>query len=542
VHNLLFWFMHSVFAAESTLHMEGDSPSDTLDHFFLPFEVPEGTQAIEIRHSFTGERAVLDWGVDDPDGFRGWGGGNSESAQIQGDAASRSYRAGEIQSATWQIVVGKASMPEGAAHYSVDVVLHDEPILEPEPERGEWTETAALFTGARWYAGDLHVHSRESGDASPTLDEVAAAAQAAGLDFVVLTEHNTDAHLQLLSEVQARWPDVLLVPGIEFTTYDGHAGLFGATQWVDHRIGQPGVDIDSAFQAAHAQGALVVINHPNLDLGEACIGCAWAHEPATESWEAIEIITGGWEPAGQLFFDRNITLWESWLDQGRRVAAVGGSDDHRAGTGTGPLDSPVGSPRTWIWAEELSIGALKEGLRQGLTAVHTRAGALPLADLRATGTSSPLGEHPFNTEIQANVSGGVGLTLVWLVNGERSHEVPIGSDPFLDARRFPSQISGGRVRIQLESPEGTEFITSHLYLQSETPADSGPIGNTNGDSGRASPPDSQKGGCSCASTAHAPSIFAILLPLVVTLRRHVRAFPCTSKSPPFSCQAGPHRM
>ncbi|MCA9786893.1 MAG: hypothetical protein KC488_10090, partial [Candidatus Cloacimonetes bacterium] len=63
-------------------------------------------------------------------------------------------------------------------------------------------------------AGDFHVHSVHSGDARPTLDEIATAAEQVGLDFVEISEHDTTAHLQLLSAVQARHPGVLLVPGI----------------------------------------------------------------------------------------------------------------------------------------------------------------------------------------------------------------------------------------------------------------------------------------------------------------------------------------
>ena len=51
-------------------------PLDGPDHFFVPFDVPAGTVEIEIAHDDQSETNVLDWGLEDPDGFRGWGGGN----------------------------------------------------------------------------------------------------------------------------------------------------------------------------------------------------------------------------------------------------------------------------------------------------------------------------------------------------------------------------------------------------------------------------------------------------------------------------------
>ena len=50
-------------------------PGDPLDHFFVPFVVPDGTVEIEIRHDDLSAQNILDWGLVDETGtFRGWGG------------------------------------------------------------------------------------------------------------------------------------------------------------------------------------------------------------------------------------------------------------------------------------------------------------------------------------------------------------------------------------------------------------------------------------------------------------------------------------
>jgi hypothetical protein len=124
------------------------------------------------------------------------------------------------------------------ARYHIEIVLRTAPTLPAQPERRPYAHVPALATGPRWYAGDFHVHSRESGDASPTLDEVATFARGRGLDFVELSEHNTVSQLDLLAAAQARHPALLFVPGSEVTTYGGHANAIGATRWVDFRVGR----------------------------------------------------------------------------------------------------------------------------------------------------------------------------------------------------------------------------------------------------------------------------------------------------------------
>ena len=58
--------------------------------------------------------------------------------------------------------------------------------------------SAPLSMEARWYAGDLHAHSRESGDAKPTIDELVTFARSQGLDFVELSDHNTVSQLDFI--------------------------------------------------------------------------------------------------------------------------------------------------------------------------------------------------------------------------------------------------------------------------------------------------------------------------------------------------------
>ncbi|MDJ0787267.1 MAG: hypothetical protein QNK05_10710, partial [Myxococcota bacterium] len=91
-------------SADITIPLQGIVPSGPETHFFLPFEVPEGIVEIEIQHDDLSTANILDWGLDDPDGFRGWGGGKSEAAVVGVDAASPSYLPGPIPAGTWEVV------------------------------------------------------------------------------------------------------------------------------------------------------------------------------------------------------------------------------------------------------------------------------------------------------------------------------------------------------------------------------------------------------------------------------------------------------
>ncbi|MFM2163162.1 MAG: hypothetical protein RLZZ383_2674 [Pseudomonadota bacterium] len=449
------------------------------DHVLVPFEVPDGIVEIQVEHTTTSVGDVLDWGLDDPEGFRGWGGGNVEDAMVGVQAASRSYVPGPMPSGTWSVVIGRAKLASPEAGYQLRITLRsaeDGATLAAQPERRPYADVAPLATGWAWYAGDLHVHSRESGDASPTVDAAASAAELAGLDFLVLTEHNTDAHLTLLGDAQTRTP-VLLVPGIEWTSYDGHAGLFGATAWVNHRVGLGGWTAEDAFAAARAQGALPVVNHPSLDLGDLCIGCAWDQPVDPAGVAAIEVLTGGWAAVSRVAYGPNLALWESWLDAGARVAAVGGSDDHAAGDGSGPTYSPIGSPTTRLLARELSVPALREALAAGRTMVQLRGASDPVLRLEAEADPLDGSDVPDDRPWTATVEGAEGLTLQWIVQGAVVHTVAVTADPFVDVRSFDAPPSGLRVRLALVDGDTPRVLTGYRWLADvETPSTGAPDG------------------------------------------------------------------
>lgn len=454
-------------ARAQTIELKGELDTSEPDHVLLPFEVPAGTAEIEIRHVNPIADNVIDWGLYDPDGFRGWGGGLDERVVINEAAASRCYLAGPVKPGTWQLVLGKAKIVTALASYSAEIDLRAAPTLAAQPERTPYVATKALETGARWWPGDFHVHSRESGDARPTPNEVLTFAASRGLKFVELSEHNTTSQLDFYNDAQSQHADILLLPGVEYTTYDGHANGIGATKWVDHKIGLDGLTITQAATAFRDQGAVFAINHPTLDLGNFCIGCAWKHDLDFGLIGAVEIGTGGWDQTGSLFSPSAIALWTE-MSATAHLTPIGGSDDHRGGEDTDVFHSPIGSPTTLVWADELSATAIVDGVRKGRTVVKLRGPEDPMVELGTTGEpAAMIGDVVTNDRptLVATVTGGVGHEVHIVKAGTVVATSAVTTDPF----RFELPVCApmaGEDFYRAEVYEGVtpRTITGHLYV------------------------------------------------------------------------------
>jgi hypothetical protein len=442
---------------QCTIRLEGTVPDGPETHFFLPFEVLEGTVEIEIQHDDLSSQNILDWGLDDPNGFRGWGGGNSEPAVVGIQAATRSYIPGPIPTGTWEVVVGKAKIVETPAQYDVCIILRTEATLPDQP-RAPYEDPGALDDEARWYAGDFHVHTRQSGDARPSMDETLEYAQSIGMDFVMLSEHNTNSGLTLYADVQPRHPDVLIIPGVEWTTYAGHANAIGATEWVDHKVGVRGVTAEGAIQAYHDQGALFSPTHPEEPSWELCIGCLWEHDEVDPvSLDGIELQTGIWAA---------VDLWEQVCAEGSHAAALGGSDDHDAGQNDTEVSEPIGIATTMVFAEELSVDAILEGVRSGRTVVKVNGTDDPMLETELSGER--MGDTVFaNTAtLSVVVTEGEGQTLQVIKNGTVLESVTVSSDPFTHETIVEAPTEGeDRYRHQVMGGIEPKTIGSYVWLR-----------------------------------------------------------------------------
>lgn len=78
--------------------------------------------------------------------------------------------------------------------------------------------------GTKWYKGDFHTHTQLSDGRDLPRSVVEKVIEEQNLDFYIATEHNLFLH--------TGWPEtsLMVLPGMEITTGQGHANLFGLTK------------------------------------------------------------------------------------------------------------------------------------------------------------------------------------------------------------------------------------------------------------------------------------------------------------------------
>lgn len=338
----------------------------------LPFIVPPGTHRITIDFSYDKEnRTVIDLGLRDPQGQRGWSGGNKGHIEVSDGTATPSYKPGAIQPGEWKLILGVPNIREGqTSPYKADITVSPSPA--PAKSRSAYTpSTIAPVRG--WRRGDFHMHTAHSDGSCDVVDARAPcpsihtfeAARDANLDFIAITDHNTITQLADITAQQAAFPKTLLIPGTEITTFNGHANVIGNTDFLDFQLGSPRLPtLNKLFDQAEAAGAFVSVNHPGLPSGEICMGCGWtvkdtdwSRVTAIEVANGSSLRTGG--PAAGLRF------WDNLLQQGYRLTAIGGSDNHDATDRTGAKQPPIGYPTTAVYSSGLSASAIIDGVKSG---------------------------------------------------------------------------------------------------------------------------------------------------------------------------------
>jgi predicted metal-dependent phosphoesterase TrpH len=108
---------------------------------------------------------------------------------------------------------------------------------------------------------DLHLHtSRHSPDSVTDPFDLLASARAAGLDGVVLTEHDYFWPDKELEELRAAAPDLVILSGIEVTGRGGDVLVYGITNPFSL---SKGIAWPELCREVHRQGGVAVAAHPN---------------------------------------------------------------------------------------------------------------------------------------------------------------------------------------------------------------------------------------------------------------------------------------
>ncbi len=363
--------------AEQKITLAGDlTREDFQTYREIPFTVPRGVTRLTVDFAYDKtNNTVVDLGLRDPAGQRGWSGGNKSSFTITQSSATPSYLPGRIQPGEWRLVLGVPNIrPSSTAHYEAIVTLSSAPVERVSLPSGF---DRVLSRQAGWRRGDFHMHTGHSdgscddgtGKRGPCpIERTIVAGRAALLDFIAITDHNTLSHRDPMHALQSAFPSMLLIPGEEITTFWGHANAIGVKEPLEFQLGSQRLpDVGKLLDAVDAQAAILSINHPRLPSGEVCMGCGWsAPDTPFSRVAAIEVINGATLRTGNVEGAASgIPFWEAQLDEGLHITAIGGSDNHDPADRTGARQSPVGTPATIVWAKDLSVKGILDGVKSG---------------------------------------------------------------------------------------------------------------------------------------------------------------------------------
>jgi hypothetical protein len=397
----------------------------------VPFVVPSGTERVTLTFDYTGkeQHTALDLGLLDPAELRCWSGGNKSLLTVGIADATPSCLPGLIPPGTWNVLIGVPNIrPNVQSHYTVRVYFSSTGAAADEPA----VLNAPLRTGSAWYRGDLHMHTAQSdGECSSQTGKMAPcpvyfsaeAAARRGLDFIAITDHNATSQYNPMRELQPYFDKLLLIPGREITTFQGHINFLGTTDFVDFRLGSKEVpDMNTLLRSAASQGGLTSINHPGDPSGEICMGCGWTPTFPVDMHllTAVEAINGGSEQ----YSIPNIPFWDKQLNNGCRLTGIGGSDNHRP---MQPLDEigSIGSPTTVVYATELSTPAILAGIRAGHVFIDIAGTRDRLLEVTAhagdkVANAGDLLTVPAGATVnfELRVTAAVGGTVRWLEDGQ----------------------------------------------------------------------------------------------------------------------------
>jgi len=320
------------------------SPEQQGLYLLVPFKMPPFTERVDIEYSypynhnqvvtvekgqFTSRQRVnrIDLGLISPDGRQvGASGSSRDVIFVSVTDATPGYQPHPLTAGTWQIMLGAYVVsPEGA---DVHIRLRFTPKTR------------------RWLKGDLHTHTLASDGLLP-LDHLARHAREHGLDFIAVTDHNQPVRRASFPKI----PGLTIIPGLEWTHYKGHSNFWGVEEpYQGPFFANTYEEVQSKFQQAHQNGAIISINHPL----ESSFG--FRFDLNGLEYDTIEVWNGPMRPKNI----ETIAWWDQMLKAGIRKVAVCGSDYHED-TVFQRLANPTINVLAWSASEKDILAAVESG-------------------------------------------------------------------------------------------------------------------------------------------------------------------------------------
>ncbi len=313
-------------------------------YFTQPIQVPPEVEKLTISYQYPrrpersvslengiftskAEENIVDLGLIDPSGSQvGASGSDKSEIMISDVTATPGYQPCPIVPGDWQILIGAYKIATGGVtvHYTI---------------RFE-------FKFRRLLRGDLHTHTLAS-DGVHSVEELAIKAVRNGLDFLAITDHNQMVSSTVLPKIAG----VTLIPGVEWTHFNGHANFLGVDKPYDSPFYANSVDeVRSRFISARDRGALITINHPFEEIAR------FQFDFNALPYDCLEVWNGPMRDSNL----KAVGLWQQLLVSGKKVPVSAGSDYHR--------DTPfifLGGPTMCVYAMSRGSADILDALRCG---------------------------------------------------------------------------------------------------------------------------------------------------------------------------------
>ena len=180
---------------------------------------------------------------------------------------------------------------------------------------------------------DLHVHTAGSPDAHTKIENLPEIMRARGLDGLAITEHNRFDPPNL--------PDVLIVPGVEISSRDGHILALGVKENIPSRL-----SADETITRIHDQGGVAIIAHP--------------HDPVSSRVKIadLKVRPDAVETVNSDALSFHISNWLARRDARKfELPQVGGSDSH--------IPESIGDAYTVVDSNSRDVRGVLEAIKAG---------------------------------------------------------------------------------------------------------------------------------------------------------------------------------
>jgi hypothetical protein len=359
------------------------TPLDSKTYRTYEFAVPDGIEELNVILDYDPAalepHSALNVTLFDPHGFRGAAHRYEphQVVRIGKTSAMPGFSAGEIPAGNWRVdlnIFWVVDSVKESSPYSIKAfgIKRDEIRAGKNP----------AYKSGRWYCGDFHLHTKHS-DGNWTAKELVESARLRGLDFIALTDHNTVTGLPEFCSLGD--DSIVLIPGMELTTFFGHALTLGTKQWFDWRTEMNGRTINAVAREIAEAGGLFVVVHADTPSDPTCTGCNWTYEDFDFNLAKIVQVWGGFSwNSREEHNEACLELWKNWLNKGYHLPAIGGTDAHGA---DGWRNN---SGWTYVWAEKLTQEAIFNAILAGHAYVSSGP-SLIIEAVAADGTATMMG-------------------------------------------------------------------------------------------------------------------------------------------------------